>query len=321
MRTDAELLRSYDPEAFGEFYERHVGAVTAYLGRRTRQPDVLFDLLGETFARAYEHRRQHEPRKGPAIAWLLSTARYVVADAERRGQVPDTARKRIGMEPFPLGEAALATITERGRTDLAEALAGLPESQRIAVYRRVLGDDEYAPAPAQIGVSALVTRDPETRKARDPFELLEERLFVAAGGRWRLPQHAARRGDRPGHAVRRGPRRRGAAPVRRRPSAEPDPHADTDETPTGAPPDPTATATPRRPQLPVPSPALAASRARSRCRTRAGRRPRHRPRSTSSSSRTCAPGGSAGAWTCRSRPGASPAAIAAAPPPARRARW
>ena len=40
------------------FYERHVGAVTAYLGRRTRQPDVLFDLLGETFARAYEHRRR-----------------------------------------------------------------------------------------------------------------------------------------------------------------------------------------------------------------------------------------------------------------------
>ena len=183
MRTDAELLRSYDPEAFGEFYERHVGAVTAYLGRRTRQPDVLFDLLGETFARAYEHRRQHEPRKGPAIAWLLSTARYVVADAERRGQVPDTARKRIGLPPFLLGEAALAAITERGRTDLAEALAGLPESQRIAVYRRVLGDDEYAPAPASIGVSELVKRDPETRKARDPFDLLGERLFVAAGGR------------------------------------------------------------------------------------------------------------------------------------------
>ena len=115
MRTDAELLRSYDPEAFGEFYERHVGAVTAYLGRYVhRQPDVLFDLLGETFARAYEHRRQHEPRKGPAIASLLSTARYVVAEAERRGQVPDTARKRIGMPPLLLGDTALAAITERG---------------------------------------------------------------------------------------------------------------------------------------------------------------------------------------------------------------
>ena len=318
MRTDAELLRSYDPEAFGEFYERHVGAVTAYLGRRTRQPDVLFDLLGETFARAYEHRRQHEPRKGPAIAWLLSTARYVVADAERRGQVPDTARKRIGMEPFLLGEAALAAISERSRTDLAEALAGLPESQRIAVYRRVLGDDEYAPAPAQIGVSALVKRDPEARKARDPFDLLGERLFVAAGGRLEPSRRTVLLAVATVLVVLFGAGLAVAALRLSGDDAAPNPTPT--PTPTKprprAPPDPTATATPRRPRSPRPSPARAA-------RPGPDRRPRcpARPRSTSSSSRTCAPGASAGAWTCRSRPGASPAAIAAAHPPARPARW
>ncbi|MDA0174625.1 hypothetical protein OJ998_36340, partial [Solirubrobacter taibaiensis] len=250
MRTDAELLRSYDPEAFGEFYERHVGAVTAYLGRRTRQPDVLFDLLGETFARAYEHRRQHEPRKGPAIAWLLSTARYVVADSERHGQVPDTARARIGMQPFLLGEPALAAITERSRTDLAEALAGLPESQRIAVYRRVLGDDEYAPAPPSIGVSALVKRDPEARKARDPFDLLGERLFVAAGGRVERPRRTLLAVATvvvvlfgAGLAVAA---LRLSGDEERSPTPTPTPT----ETPTAAPPDPTATATPRRPRSP-----------------------------------------------------------------------
>jgi RNA polymerase sigma-70 factor (ECF subfamily) len=184
MRTDAELLRSLDPEAFGEFYERHVDAVAAYLGRRARQPDVVFDLLGETFARAYEHRRQHDPRKGPAIAWLLSTARYVVADAERSGQVPDAARRRIGLPPVALGAAARSAITARSGASLEAALADLPESQRIAVRRRVLTEDEYEPVrPASVRPSELVFADPEARRARDPFDLLRERLFVAAGGR------------------------------------------------------------------------------------------------------------------------------------------
>ncbi|MBE2314582.1 RNA polymerase sigma factor [Solirubrobacter sp. CPCC 204708] len=189
MRTDAELLSSSDPGAFREFYERHVTAVAAYLGRRTRHPDVVFDLLAETFARAYEHRRQQDPRKGPAIAWLLSTARYVLADAERRGQVPDAARTRLQLGPFALDGAALAAVGERSRTDLAEALKALPESQRIAVYRRVLGDDEYQPAPAAISVSAQLKGE-EPRRARDPFDELGERFFLAAGGR--LPRSRRR---------------------------------------------------------------------------------------------------------------------------------
>ena len=119
MRTDAELLRSYEPEAFGEFYERHVDTVAAYLARRTRHADVLFDLLAETFARAYEHRTQHDPRKGPAIAWLLSTARYVVADAERappeerRNETDPTPHRRLDGEVPEKGRAHTAPEQER----------------------------------------------------------------------------------------------------------------------------------------------------------------------------------------------------------------
>ena len=226
--------------------------------------------------------------------------------------MPDTARKRIGLPPFLLGEAALAAITERGRTDLAEALAGLPESQRIAVYRRVLGDDEYAPAPASIGVSELVKRDPETRKARDPFDLLGERLFVAAGGR---VEHSRRTllAVATVLVVLFGAGLAVAALRLSDDDEAPNPTPTPTETPTAAPPDPTATPTPR-PGNP-------------RARPGPGRPPGPtappcpRPRSTSSSSRTCVPGASAGAWTCRSSPEGWPTAIAAAHPPARPARW
>lgn len=183
MRTDAELLRSFTPEAFGAFFERHAGTVTAYLGRGRRRPEVVIDLLAETFARALEHRQHYEPRKGPAIAWLLGIARHVVSDAERRGTVPDAARTRLGMEPLALDDAALQAVAARSQADFVEALSALPESQRIVVFRRVLGDEDYDYAVAPVGPSKQVMPAPAARRPRDPFELLHERLFVAAGGR------------------------------------------------------------------------------------------------------------------------------------------
>ena len=182
MRTDAELLRSYDAEAFAEFYGRHVITVAAFLGRRSRRPEVTFDLVAEAFARAYEHRRSYDPRKGPAVAWLLGIARSVAADAERRGQVSDAARARVGLAAIALDDEALRMIEERSRVDFATALAPLPESQRMAVFRRLLSDEEYEDAPPPVSPSPRLTRCEPAKRTRDPFTVLGEQLFVAAGG-------------------------------------------------------------------------------------------------------------------------------------------
>jgi Sigma-70 region 2 len=62
--ADAELLSSGLASDFGCFYDRHVRAVTASVGSWTGEPDVVFDLVAETFARALEHRQQYDPSKG-----------------------------------------------------------------------------------------------------------------------------------------------------------------------------------------------------------------------------------------------------------------
>lgn len=189
MRTDAELLRAYDPDAFAEFYGRHATTVAAYLARRSRRPEVTFDLLGETFARAFEHRRHYEPRKGPAIAWLLAIARTVASEAERRGQVPDAARARLKIEPIALDDAALGVIDARSRVDFAATLSALPESQRIALHRRMVGEDDYfEDAPRPFGPSPHVGHQPPVKRGRDPFDLLGDQLFVAAGGKLARPR-------------------------------------------------------------------------------------------------------------------------------------
>jgi RNA polymerase sigma-70 factor (ECF subfamily) len=90
--SDEDLLGSGSAADFGRFYDRHLDAVVAFVGRRVRQPDAMFDLTAETFARALEHREQYQPSKGPAIAWLLGIARNLIIDSARRAEIANTLR-------------------------------------------------------------------------------------------------------------------------------------------------------------------------------------------------------------------------------------
>jgi RNA polymerase sigma-70 factor (ECF subfamily) len=150
-------------EDFGAFYEAHVGAVTAYVARRVARPEVVFDLVAETFARALAHRGNYDPRRGPEVAWLFGIARNLMTDAARRGRVADAARRRLGMEPIALDDDGLARVEERGSIELREALAALPPSQREAVLRRVLAEQPYPEIAAHVGCSEQVVRQRVSR--------------------------------------------------------------------------------------------------------------------------------------------------------------
>lgn len=162
--TDEELLSSGGSAAFGTLYERRCPLVRAYLRRRVgTQPDLVLDLVAETFARALERRRQFDPEKGPAVAWLLTIARNVLIDAMRRGRVADVSRRRLGMEPIPLGEEALEIVERDGGSELERSLEALPEAQRRAIEQRVLEEEPYATIAAQIGCSEQVVRQRVSR--------------------------------------------------------------------------------------------------------------------------------------------------------------
>jgi RNA polymerase sigma-70 factor, ECF subfamily len=133
-------------------------AVSAYVGGRVRQPEVIFDLVAETFARALENRDRYDADRGPAIAWLLGIARNLILDSFRRGQVEAAGRIRLGMTPVELEDEQLESIARRGRIDLREALASLPAPQREGVIRRVLLDESYAEMARDLRCSEQVVR-------------------------------------------------------------------------------------------------------------------------------------------------------------------
>ncbi len=173
-RADAQLLRSTDAADFGRFYERHVGAVVAYLGARVREAEVVFDLAAETFARALEHRDQYDPARGPAIAWLLGIARHLIIDAARRRQVSDRSRLSLGLAPIALDDAQLARIDARGRVDLRATLATLTPDEREAVIRRVLCEQPYSELAANLRCSEQVVRKRVSRGLARLRRVLEE---------------------------------------------------------------------------------------------------------------------------------------------------
>jgi RNA polymerase sigma-70 factor (ECF subfamily) len=158
-RTDEELLAAIrrEPEAFGVFYRRHVSGLLGYFLRRTRQAELAADLTAETFAAALDGLRRFDARRGPAVAWLYGIARRQLATALRRGAVEDRARRRLGMAPLDLTDAALERI--EAEADVATAaLDALPAEQREAIKARVIDERDYSEIAVSTRTSEAVVR-------------------------------------------------------------------------------------------------------------------------------------------------------------------
>ena len=154
---DDALLASTDPEAFGEFYDRHVRDVLAYLMRRTGDPEVAADLTAETFAAAIVARRRYKPGPVPAAGWLFSIAQRRLVDYQRHGYAEQRMRRRLGMERREPGEEDAALIRALGDSS-DELLAGLPADQRSAVTARVIDELEYTDIAATQGLPEATIR-------------------------------------------------------------------------------------------------------------------------------------------------------------------
>jgi DNA-directed RNA polymerase specialized sigma24 family protein len=84
------MLRPLNGDDISRLYDRHAEAMLAFFVRRTYASDVAVDLPAETFAVAFEDRRQFRGRgEQAAPAWLFAIARHQLTDYFRRGQVEE----------------------------------------------------------------------------------------------------------------------------------------------------------------------------------------------------------------------------------------
>jgi RNA polymerase sigma factor (sigma-70 family) len=157
--SDEELLARGGAEGFAALYERRYPLIRGYLRRRLgARPDLVLDLVAETFARALERREQFDEQRGPAVAWLIGIARNLMVDATRRGRVDDASRRRLGMERISWEPQELELLERGSSSELEQSLARLPGEQREAIEKRVLEEEPYAAIAAGIGCSEQVVR-------------------------------------------------------------------------------------------------------------------------------------------------------------------
>jgi RNA polymerase sigma factor (sigma-70 family) len=138
---DRDLIQASlrEPSTFGEIFERYVRDITRFLLRRA-DPEVVEDLVAETFITAFRVRHSYDPEYSNARPWLYGIAtnvlRHHFRGQERRRRLLHKWRSRIGeQDPSDAGFAELddRIDADRRQSQLEAALATLDPAARDAL--------------------------------------------------------------------------------------------------------------------------------------------------------------------------------------------
>jgi RNA polymerase sigma-70 factor (ECF subfamily) len=154
-----------DREAeFRRLYEAHRVAVHAYFSGRTGDRQTGADLMQEVFLRAWQQLDKLAvlPEDGQR-GWLFTVARNLAIDAARHRRTADGTQRALEGEPSgprrPAGApASTAVIAAERASVVAEAIAKLPEQQRLTLTMAAAGEMNSAEIGSALGVPAGTVR-------------------------------------------------------------------------------------------------------------------------------------------------------------------
>jgi RNA polymerase sigma factor (sigma-70 family) len=167
------------PSAFSHVYEAKAPELLAFLARRTFDVEVARDLSAETFAQAFEHRKQFRGRTdAEAAAWLYGIAGHQLGRYARTGVIQRKAVERLGIELPAVNDDDHQRIIElAGLADLrktvADAFSTLPPEQREALRLRVIDEHPYRDVAASLGVSEETARARVSRALRRIADVID----------------------------------------------------------------------------------------------------------------------------------------------------
>lgn len=167
-RSDEQLLAAAetDAEAFGEFYDRHIGTIVAWFTRRTACPEAAADLAAETFADAFRLVHRYRPSRGEPRAWLFGIANNKWRHYARTGDISTRALRRLGVSADTLDHAdtvAQLVDLDSFAVDVDAILGRLSGPIAEAVRLRVVEQLSYAEVAGRLGCSEGAARVRVTR--------------------------------------------------------------------------------------------------------------------------------------------------------------
>jgi RNA polymerase sigma factor (sigma-70 family) len=145
-------------------YDRHARELMSFFARRTGDPELALDLLGDTFLAAFGAReRCNAATPGNQAAWLYRIATNKLADHFRRDAGERRALMRIGEGLRALSDIEYERIEQLAACSelhdrVSSALEHLSAEQDEAIRSRVLGERSYAEVAEDLGVSEQAAR-------------------------------------------------------------------------------------------------------------------------------------------------------------------
>jgi RNA polymerase sigma-70 factor (ECF subfamily) len=160
------------PNAFADFYEQMSPTVLRFFARQTRDGQAAFDLVAETFSKAFEKRADFRGTTDEqAAAWLWSIARHELARYRRSRSVEMSALRRLGLErPAPsdeeLRQVEWLIAIEDIRRQIRGALDTLSPDQQEVIKLRFIDELTNQEIAERLAVSDDVVRARASRALR-----------------------------------------------------------------------------------------------------------------------------------------------------------
>jgi len=160
------------PRTFGDVYEEMAENVLRYFWRETRDEQVALDLTAETFAVAFEKRKDFRGASdGQASAWVWKIARSQLTHFVRHKKVELAALRRVGFErPIATDDEFLEIELLAAEKDinacLHAAIGKLSADQQEVIRLRFSHALSYPEIAQELGVSDDVARTRMSRALR-----------------------------------------------------------------------------------------------------------------------------------------------------------
>jgi len=133
------LVRAGDEDAFTEVYARHrVGLRRVAIAVLRGSAHDADDVLQDAFLSAYAALRAID-RPIVLKAWLVMIVRNKAIDALRQPyatRVDPDSERALALVPAPMGDPSDVTCLKEEVREVVDAIAALPDRQRLALVRR-----------------------------------------------------------------------------------------------------------------------------------------------------------------------------------------
>ncbi|NNK78201.1 MAG: sigma-70 family RNA polymerase sigma factor [Litoreibacter sp.] len=146
----ARIRQSQDQAAFAELFQHFAPRVKAFLIKSGADAGMAEECAQDVMATLWRKAHLFDPSRASVATWIFTIARNRRIDMLRKERRPEPDELTWGPAPEP--DAADVMELQQENNRLAEAMAELPEKQRVLIQKAYFGDLSHSEIAEQTGL-------------------------------------------------------------------------------------------------------------------------------------------------------------------------